>query len=85
MYRMIRKFLRRNAALVLAGPLTVAAIVAYNMLEWLEKYHPKLVANVYYGIAAVLLFGAFYLIGIGVRGLRRDEDRAEDLWPKQPY
>ena len=72
LYQIIAKFTRRNAALVLAGPLTIIAVVAYNILEWLEKYHPKLVANIHYGIAAVLLFGAFYLVGIGVRGLRRD-------------
>lgn len=87
MYQVIRKFVRRNIAMILAGPLTILIIVAYNMLEWLEKYHPKLVENIYYGIAAVLLFAALYLIGLGIHGMRQDDedDNAEDLWPKRRH
>ncbi|WP_167669581.1 hypothetical protein [Rhizobium lusitanum] len=33
----------------------------------LEKYHPKLVENIDYAIAAVILFGIFYLAVLLVR------------------
>lgn len=62
MWQRIVTFIGKNLPLVLAAVLTVIAIIAYNMSELLEKYHPKLVENLHYAIAAVILFGVFYLI-----------------------
>jgi len=56
------KFARRGLPFFVAVLLTVLAIIVYNMSEWLEKYHPKLVENIHYAIAAVLLFGGFYVV-----------------------
>jgi hypothetical protein len=83
MRRTLRDVIRTNAVLVLAGPLAVLVIIGFNMLELLEKHHPKLVQSVYFGFAALALAAAFYLFGRFINEtLTDDEDDPDNLWPR---
>lgn len=66
---MIGAFIRKNLPLVMAGLLTILAIIIYNMGELLEKYHHKLMENIHYALAAIVLFGIFYVIAMLVRAV----------------
>jgi len=85
MRRSVREIFKTNLAVILAVPLTVVAIVSFNMLELLEKYHPWLVRNIYFTLAAIVLFLAFVLIGRFIHDMRADDESSDDLWPKQPH
>lgn len=69
MWPEIATLIGRNLALVLVGALTVLAIMAFNLSEWLETYYPNLAENIHYAIAAVLLFGIFYLTALLVQAV----------------
>ncbi|MDL2409227.1 hypothetical protein PY650_27045 [Rhizobium calliandrae] len=67
MLRTTVAFIKKSWPFLLAALLTVFVIIAYNMLELLERHHRKLMENVHYVGAAVVLFVSFYLIALLVR------------------
>jgi hypothetical protein len=81
MFRSVAKFIRNYLPVFLAAPLAAIVIIGYNMMELLEKYHPKVVQGIYSTVAAILLFCAFYLIIRVIRDIRAEEpDNPDDLW-----
>ncbi|MDJ1637445.1 hypothetical protein [Rhizobium rhizogenes] len=64
MMRTIVTFIKKSWPFLLAALLSAFVIVIYNMGELLEKHHRKLMENVHYAIAAVILFVSFYLVAM---------------------
>lgn len=67
MLRTLATLLKKGWPFLSAAVLTVLVIVAYNMGEILEKHHRKLMENVHYAIAALILFVSFYFIALLIR------------------
>ncbi|AYG61929.1 hypothetical protein QD460_19080 [Rhizobium jaguaris] len=78
MLRTIVAFIKKRWPFLLAALLTVFAIIAYNMGELLERHHRKLMENVHYAAAAVVLFVSFYLIALLVRTVWRSSPDDDD-------
>ncbi|MDL2398797.1 hypothetical protein [Rhizobium mayense] len=78
MLRTIIAFIKKSWPFLVAALLTAFAIIANNMGELLEKHHRKLMENVHYVGAAIVLFVAFYLIALLIRTVwtsTPDDDR----------
>jgi len=81
MLRSVKSVVRKHLTVFLAAPLAVIVIIGYNMMELLEKYHPKFVRGIYATVAAAMLFSVFYLIIRIIRDIRAEElDNPDDLW-----
>ncbi len=62
MLRAIAMLVKKVWPFLLAGVLTALMIIVYKMGELVERHHPKLMENVHYAIAAIILFVSFYFI-----------------------
>lgn len=62
MPRTLATLLKRGWPFLLAAASIALAITSYNMGEVLEKHHRKLMEEVHYAIAALILFVSFYFI-----------------------
>lgn len=78
MLRTLATLARKGWPFLLAAALTVLVIVAYNMGEVLEKHHRRLMENVHYVVAALILFVSFYFIALLIRTIWTSADNDSD-------